>query len=115
MKPSDDWRKRAACIEADPGLFYPDTPVGVNHRQAYAAAREVCGTCPVKLDCLEYAMHERETEGMWGGLTPLEREKVAKTRTPKQHRCTACGCDYVPVSYMQKNCSPRCSRRARSR
>lgn len=46
------------------------------------AARKVCAWCPVRLECLRAAMRwegSRETRyrfGMWGGLTPLERQRL---------------------------------------
>jgi WhiB family redox-sensing transcriptional regulator len=36
-------------------------------------AREICSTCSVKRDCLDYAVRIREPHGIWGGLNEVER------------------------------------------
>ena len=43
------WRARAACLDADPDLFFP--PQGDAARRAVAAAREICAACPVRAAC----------------------------------------------------------------
>lgn len=37
------------------------------------AKRVVCGGCPLRELCLEYALETREPWGIWGGTTPQER------------------------------------------
>lgn len=39
-------------------------------------ARVVCANCPVQEECLDWAMEQREPYGIWGGLTPRERERL---------------------------------------
>lgn len=36
-------------------------------------AKAVCRGCPVRSECLAYALAARERAGVWGGLTPDER------------------------------------------
>jgi WhiB family redox-sensing transcriptional regulator len=71
-----DWASRAACIDKDPTLFFPSSELD----SAYDEARLICETCPVWRDCLTDALvRERENRsrwGMWGGLTPTERERL---------------------------------------
>ena len=64
------WRERAACRGADLDLFYPERgePAG--------PARQVCERCPVRQPCLEYALSNRITHGIWGGLTERERRPL---------------------------------------
>jgi len=38
-------------------------------------AKLVCKHCPVRIDCLEYAVVHKE-RGIWGGLTERERRKL---------------------------------------
>ena len=64
------WMDRAVCAQTDPDLFFPEKNGNA------APARRICGTCPVAGECLEYALANRETHGVWGGLTPLERRKL---------------------------------------
>lgn len=78
------WLDRAACLEHDPELWF-QSGVGVSERTElhWAAARAVCAECPVRAECLE--AHLSEADGMFGGLTPLERKALRRRRrlTPK--------------------------------
>lgn len=65
--PGQDWRERAACQHTDPRLFF-----GYRHA---AAAKAVCGGCPVADECLAYALANQEPVGVWGGLTVEERQR----------------------------------------
>jgi WhiB family transcriptional regulator, redox-sensing transcriptional regulator len=42
-------------------------------------AREVCAVCPVRDACLKDAIDANITDGMWGGRTPSERQKLRRT------------------------------------
>jgi WhiB family redox-sensing transcriptional regulator len=39
-------------------------------------AKAICATCPVRIECLDYAIEIREPHGIWGGLNELERKAV---------------------------------------
>jgi WhiB family redox-sensing transcriptional regulator len=52
-------------------LFFPER--GSAERVWVAAAKAVCASCPVRLDCLEAGMSE--PRGVWGGLTAYERRR----------------------------------------
>jgi hypothetical protein len=39
-------------------------------------ARQVCAACPVRQPCLDYAITNRITHGIWGGLTERERRAL---------------------------------------
>lgn len=67
----------AACRDMDPALFVPG-PGRNGHN--YAQARKVCADCPVRIDCLEFALTVGERHGMWGGLTPAERRPYLRHR-----------------------------------
>lgn len=46
-------------------------------------AREVCGSCTVRADCLAFALRYEELEDRWGmyaGLTPNERNLIRHER-----------------------------------
>lgn len=66
------WMDLAACQEQDPILFYPkrSTPD--------AEALIVCAGCPVANECLEYALEEKITFGIWGGKTQNERMRLIR-------------------------------------
>ncbi|MFB9207567.1 WhiB family transcriptional regulator [Nonomuraea spiralis] len=43
-------------------------------------ARRICQGCPVRVQCLTWAVETGEAEGMWGGTTPDERRRIRATR-----------------------------------
>lgn len=62
-----DWRRYAACKGESPQVFFfEDT--SPNHQ-----ARRMCVTCPVRIDCLEYATEFEKDWGIWGGVTARVR------------------------------------------
>lgn len=69
---SEPWMAEAACRTVDPELFYP--PPGQNG--VVAAAKSICRSCPVQLDCLRFAVDNREPHGIWGGLSANERRRL---------------------------------------
>lgn len=67
MPAEQDWRGLGACARIDPNLWFA---MGAReHRQA----KRICRECPVRRQCLEYAMDEPVDHGIWGGLTERER------------------------------------------
>jgi WhiB family transcriptional regulator, redox-sensing transcriptional regulator len=77
------WTDDAPCRELDPDLFFPSPEVAL---AGYAGVRRVCAACPVRTQCLDYAMAMEgnsdrfHRSGMWGGLTPGERAALHKTQ-----------------------------------
>jgi WhiB family redox-sensing transcriptional regulator len=45
-----------------------------------AYAKSICKGCPVKRECLEYALVNRERDGVWGGLGERERRRLIRQR-----------------------------------
>jgi WhiB family transcriptional regulator, redox-sensing transcriptional regulator len=74
-----DWVHRARCKDEDPELFFP---VGVTEPaiSQIRAAKEVCSRCPVRLDCLEWALSTAQDAGVWGGLSEDERRALRLAR-----------------------------------
>jgi WhiB family redox-sensing transcriptional regulator len=68
------WRDRAACRGLDPEIFYP-----VSDEEA-DVAKGICAECPVREACLEYALTNRERDGVWGGATERERRRMIRQR-----------------------------------
>ncbi|MBB5077226.1 WhiB family transcriptional regulator [Nonomuraea endophytica] len=67
-----DWTEQAACLEVDPELFFPVSTHGPGEEQVMAA-KAVCARCPVREQCLAYALDTRQAEGVWGGTDPAQR------------------------------------------
>jgi WhiB family redox-sensing transcriptional regulator len=71
----------AACKGADLALFFgPDSEFVTARQQREAKAKAICARCPVKAECLEYALDARETFGVWGGTTEDERRALLRRR-----------------------------------
>lgn len=76
------WITMAACRSADPDLFFPAAKAGQSTEQI-ARAKAVCAGCPVRRQCLAFALQTRQADGIWGGLTREERSpRVPAPTTP---------------------------------
>jgi WhiB family redox-sensing transcriptional regulator len=73
------WIERAACIGEDPELFFPIGTTGPAIRQA-KRAKAVCGRCPVRGECLRWALDSCQDAGVWGGLDEEERREIRRER-----------------------------------
>ena len=69
-EPGATQEERAELAE----LFFP---ISEADTERIAAAKALCGRCPVRQECLEHALHNGEDYGIWGGLTEGERREVA--------------------------------------
>jgi len=80
-----EWWQLAGCRSADPDLFFPISSTGRSLEET-AEARAICARCPVRSQCLAFALRTRQVHGIWGGLTEEERHQAAKTsqETPAQ-------------------------------
>lgn len=74
-----DWRDRAACRDAEHDLFFPIGTTGPALAQI-ERARQICGGCPVREPCLEWALKTGEDSGIWGGKTGEERRALRYLR-----------------------------------
>lgn len=66
------WQDFALCAQTGPELFFPEkgTPA--------APAKAICRACPVREDCLRYALAGPVAEwGIWGGFTERARRGIA--------------------------------------
>ena len=69
------WQLLGACRSADSALFFlPEGERGPRKKRRERAAKAICRSCPVRESCLAFATSIREPYGVWGGLTPEERE-----------------------------------------
>ena len=64
------------CAEVGTEYFFPEPGGDVVGKGAIP--RNVCFSCPVMQECLDYALHNR-VEGIWGGTTEQERKKYRAT------------------------------------
>ncbi len=75
--PTPKWMKEALCRGMSLNLFYTDED---GRRASTAQAKKTCMDCPVNRDCLHDAIKRREPHGIWGGMTPSQRERYTATR-----------------------------------
>jgi len=68
------WMLKGRCRELAPSEFFPSDGVGVER------ARKICADCPVKDECLEYALKYRIDHGVWGGASERERRRILRAR-----------------------------------
>ncbi len=66
------WMLEAKCLDADPEAFFPEK--GGSTREA----KRICGVCPVRGECLDYALSNDERFGIWGGLSERERRRAKR-------------------------------------
>jgi WhiB family redox-sensing transcriptional regulator len=64
----------ASCRDTNATAFFPSDGSGVE------AVQRVCAHCPVRLDCLEYALTNRLDYGVWGGTSERERQRILRVR-----------------------------------
>jgi WhiB family redox-sensing transcriptional regulator len=73
------WLPDARCVGQDPELFFPVGTTAPALAQI-SAAKAVCGACPVRGDCLEWALATCQDAGVWGGLDEEERRVIRRAR-----------------------------------
>jgi len=69
-----NWRSAGACLSADPDIFFPISTKGPGEKQI-SRAKLICAECVVKRECLEFAMAHDLSYGIWGGSTPVDRQR----------------------------------------
>lgn len=68
------WKRYASCADMDLRIFY--TERGESPREA----KNVCAGCPVREECLEYALVYGEKFGIWGGKSERQRKRMRAER-----------------------------------
>ncbi|HEU0257569.1 MAG TPA: WhiB family transcriptional regulator [Microbacteriaceae bacterium] len=66
------WQADALCAQTDPEIFFPEK--GGSTREA----KKICEQCPVRQQCLQYALQNDERFGIWGGLSERERRRLRR-------------------------------------
>jgi len=93
--PEEDWRHRSACRDEDRSLFFPTT--GEDNEEepprADPTVKVICDACPVRAECLKYALDNGIEFGIFAGLTGYERGLIGKKRSRK--RCPGCSSEEV--------------------
>jgi WhiB family transcriptional regulator, redox-sensing transcriptional regulator len=101
LPPAPDWQRDAACLGADPAMFFPE------RGERGEEARRLCASCPVVDECLDLALEidaaaAGDPSGIFAGLSPNQRKQYRATG----HRpaigvdrprpaCSRDGCDAI--------------------
>lgn len=72
----DKWRQYAACIDTDPEMWFDDRRQG--------ECQEICSTCAVRVECLDDAIRNEDSDCVRGGAN--EERRVAIRLHRKRHR-----------------------------
>jgi WhiB family redox-sensing transcriptional regulator len=64
---AEAWRQEANCLGEPTEIFFP--PRG----KSLDLARQICGECTVRKECLDFAQVHYESIGIWGGLSNRQR------------------------------------------
>lgn len=70
------WADLGSCTNADPDLFFPQPGADTSY------ARSICRVCPVRTQCLEYALESGQKHGIWGGMTESQRRRLRRRAHP---------------------------------
>lgn len=68
----EDFRHRAACRSVDSEIFFPTAVAGPEFEALVSVAKTVCAGCPVREQCLTWAL-THQPDGIAGGMTEHER------------------------------------------
>ncbi|MDA8397647.1 MAG: WhiB family transcriptional regulator [Actinomycetota bacterium] len=63
-----------SCRDLPANVFFPSDGAGVE------VARKICVSCPVRMECLDYAIDNHIDHGVWGGESERERRRIARRR-----------------------------------
>lgn len=72
----NEWMAQGKCatdVSINPEWFFPSQPDLLGWG---ATAVRICTDCPVRYQCLDYAMKAHPIEGIWGGTTFQDRSTL---------------------------------------
>lgn len=81
MNVGDEWMAEAACKGSGPEPFFPDSSDGIP-----AEVLRLCSGCPVRDECLNYALADSELRGIWAGTTERQRRRMRQRAGMKRLR-----------------------------
>ena len=71
-----EWMEDALCAQIAPDIFFPEP----SQRAEAERAKQFCRRCPVRKQCLEYAVANKFVDGIWGGTTGNERARIWRAK-----------------------------------
>jgi len=85
-----DWRLQGACTLGDLSLFFgPEDEPDADRQVREAKAEAICQECPVRRECLSYAVTTAQKSGYWGGVGEVERARIRRNYLQDLRGCAA--------------------------
>jgi len=80
------WQDYAHCKGLDTNIFFPEVFGDQQNGMIWEQAKRICRACGVTDECLKSELAFEQVSGrrngMWGGLTPKERDQLVKHDRP---------------------------------
>lgn len=102
-----DWMVEALCAQTDPEVFFPEKGGGTG--RVTNLAKTICAGCPVRQQCLDYALDHDIDYGIWGGLSAQRRRPLQRARRATSTVRTCVNGHQRPVD---EKCCRQCRREA---
>lgn len=67
-----DIAEQGVCGQVDPELFFPEAGAST------AIPKRLCLSCPVLVECRDWALAHNVRYGVWGGLSERERTRLRR-------------------------------------
>ncbi len=67
-----EWHQQALCRGEGAAMFVRGP------KADYGRLRAICGACPVRDECLSFALADDSLIGLWGGTTDAERREMRR-------------------------------------
>lgn len=74
------WKSKGNCRGCDPDLFFPQRGQSTKEAKAICNGTGEFDVCPVKEQCLDWAVEQNEKFGIWGGKSERERRVIRRIR-----------------------------------
>lgn len=68
------WLDDARCAQVGGDEWHPESGGTTKW------SKRICARCPVAAECLQYALDEGIAEGVWGGASAKERQRMRVER-----------------------------------
>lgn len=74
----EDWMIDAVCASVDPEVWFPPKSGSSTPAKRICNGFKGSPPCPVRDECLAYALRNSEPWGVWGGKSERERNLLRK-------------------------------------
>jgi len=71
---NEHWQNKSLCAKKE-NIHMVEWFFSENTKEKYAA-KNLCFSCPVRKDCIKYALEEKEIWGVWGGRDENEIRRI---------------------------------------